>query len=205
MATVTAIRQQTKNLDRFSIFLDGKYAFSLSARQLTENGLASGQELSGDEIEAYEGRSQAGKALQSAYRLLSYRSRSIKELSQRLERKGYDQATIDQVVERLKELGLLDDDDFASSWLAQPKSRQRSLRRLNQELRAKGVDKEAVEQNLAELPQDHERDAIRALIIKRRNKNTPVTKEQLLGYLVRQGFRLSLVLDVLNQDFTEVR
>ncbi|MBI3624310.1 hypothetical protein HY218_01620, partial [Candidatus Saccharibacteria bacterium] len=42
---ITSIRQQTKRADRYSIFVDGKYAFSLSEGELITSGVHTGQEL----------------------------------------------------------------------------------------------------------------------------------------------------------------
>ncbi len=55
------------------------------------------------------------KALQYAYKLLSYRSRSEKELTRRLRMKGFDEPAIQQVIARLKSGGFVDDRRLASS------------------------------------------------------------------------------------------
>jgi NUDIX domain. len=47
---ITAITQQVKRTDRYSIFVDGKYAFSLSESGLLASGLAVGQELTPAEL-----------------------------------------------------------------------------------------------------------------------------------------------------------
>lgn len=55
------------------------------------------------------------KALQYAYKLLSYRGRSEKELSKRLSMKGYDTQLIEDIINKLKLSGFLDDSKLASS------------------------------------------------------------------------------------------
>lgn len=55
------------------------------------------------------------KALQYAYKLLSYRGRSEKELSKRLSLKGYDSQLVEDIVYKLKLSGLLDDSKLAAS------------------------------------------------------------------------------------------
>ena len=47
---ITAIKQQVKRTDRYSIYVDGKYAFSLSESGLISGGLVSGQELDAGEL-----------------------------------------------------------------------------------------------------------------------------------------------------------
>ncbi|HSX14509.1 MAG TPA: RecX family transcriptional regulator [Candidatus Saccharimonadales bacterium] len=205
MPIVTAIKEQVKRSDRYSIYIDNKYGFSLSAQQLAESELASGQELSEAEIEDYQQASEYGKALQAAYRLLSYRPRSEREMRDRLSRKKYDEPTVDAVVTRLSEIKLLDDITFAASWVDQPKSKNRSTRRLSQELVLKGIDSDLIKETATALEsEDHDRVAILALIEKKLQKNTPQDRQKLVGYLVRQGFRISLVLQILKQDFSEI-
>jgi len=204
MPTVSRIAQQAKRADRYSIYLDDKYSFSLSTNQLAESGLASGQVLTEDAVEEYKQASEFGKALQAAYHLLSYRQRSEHELSERLLRKGYDEPTIELVQERLRSYGLLGDVEFAKTWLAQPKSTLRSRRRLQQELGQKRVDKDLVSQDLEELGVEHDQAAIKQLIEKRLQKNTPIDRQKLVGYLVRQGFGASLIFKVLEEDFSEL-
>lgn len=55
------------------------------------------------------------KALQYAYKLLSYRGRSEKELSKRLFMKGYDAQIVEGIMHKLKLNGFLDDSKLAVS------------------------------------------------------------------------------------------
>ena len=204
MPIVTAIKQQLKRPDRYSIYLDGKYSFSLSSLQLTESELASGKVLSDEDVSQYEQTSQVGKAFQAACNLLSYRQRSQAELTNRLERKGYDEAIINVVLDRLKQLKLVDDVDFAETWVAQTKSVTRSRRRLEQELRQKGVEPELIKSQVEVMGEDHDRDAIKTLIERAVNKNAALDRQKLLAKLARQGFSIGLVLRVLDEEFSEL-
>jgi len=204
VASVTAIKQQLKRPDRFSVYLDGKYGFSLSSQQLAGSELASGQILDDDQVALFRQLSEVGKALQAAYNLISYRGRSQKELNDRLGRKGYDETVITAVIDRLVQLKLVDDEDFTRSWVSQTKSATRSRRRLQQELRQKGVEPELVKTQMDEIGEGHDEEAIKTLIERRLNKNTAPDRRKLVEYLARQGFSVGLVLKVLNEEFSEV-
>lgn len=204
MPTVSRITQQVKRADRYSIYIDGAYSFSLSTDQLAESELASGKSLSDEQVEEYKKTSEFGKALQAAYRLLSYRQRSEHELAERLTRKGYDEPTTRLVAARLRQYKLLGDEEFAKVWVAQPKSALRSRRRLQQELNQKRIDKELITQNLDEIGAEHDEMAIKQLIQKRLNKNTPIDRQKLVGYLSRQGFQAHLIFKVIEQEFSEL-
>lgn len=201
MPVVTAIKQQTKRPDRCSVFVDGSYRFSLSMEQLADSGLVSGQDLSLSDLEDFEQSATVGKALAAAYTLLSYRARSHQELSDRLRRKGYDSSTIDAVMAKLSRSKLIDDQAFAKQWLTQPKSNRRSRVRLNAELRQKGLSTTEIQAAFASLDAGHERQAVTVIIQKRLDKGV-IDKQKLLQYLARQGFQISLILQVLKEDFS---
>jgi regulatory protein len=85
------------------------------------------------------------KATSSALHYLSYRPRSEAEMRGHLRRK-HSQQTVETVVERLKEQGLLDDMAFAQAWSqARASSRPRSAFLVRRELLGKGVARETAQ------------------------------------------------------------
>src|SRR5262245_12582055 len=77
---------------------------------------------------------------EAALKLLERTRRTPRDLERRLEEKGFDAATIGAGLDRLTEVGLVDDVEFARAWLAGRWGRRPSgWRRLEQELRTKGV------------------------------------------------------------------
>ena len=97
-------------------------------------------------------------AWDAALRLLGVRARSRAEIAERLARRDFDQPTIDDVLARLEESGLIDDDEFAREW-AGSRSRYSGRGRLalRRELRTKGVAAHTIEAALAEIEPDDER------------------------------------------------
>lgn len=92
------------------------------------------------------------KAREAALRYLSFRARTRQEVEERLREKGFDENAVHRAVERLEELRLIDDAEFAREWI---RSRQRKgpvgRRRLALELRNKGVSGDVAEKALDEL------------------------------------------------------
>ena len=83
---------------------------------------------------------------EAALRLLERTRRTRRDLERRLKEKDFDAATIGATLDRLAEVGLVDDVEFARAWLAGRWGRKPSgWRRLVQELRAKGVSEEDAE------------------------------------------------------------
>jgi regulatory protein len=89
--------------------------------------------------------------LEAALRFLEVRSRSVAEVRRRLTGAGYQPALVDGAIERLLELGLLDDEAFARLWIeSRDRARPRGERAIRQELGQKGVDRVTVDLVLAE-------------------------------------------------------
>jgi regulatory protein len=84
--------------------------------------------------------------LEAALRFLEPRQRSIGEVRRRLTRVGYGVELVEGAIERLVELGMLDDAAFATAWVeSRDRARPRGERALRQELRLKGVEPAAVD------------------------------------------------------------
>ena len=93
-----------------------------------------------------EGRARRGAVddpavvLDAAARFLEVRPRSIDEVRRRLREAGYRADLVDGAIERLADLGMLDDEAFARAWVeSRDRARPRGERALRSELRRKGV------------------------------------------------------------------
>ena len=93
------------------------------------------------------GRRGAGSdPLAIALRFLASRSRSEAEVRQRLASRGVDAQDIEGALERLRELGYVDDADFAAAVIrARTQRRARGRRLVAEELQAKGVSEDVAE------------------------------------------------------------
>lgn len=147
--------------------------------------------------------------LDYAYRLLSYRARSIGEIEAKLKRKGYPRPTIKEVTNRLKELGYLDDLEFARSWVDnRKKAKPRGRKMLASELASKGIDQALIDSVMGELlPPEEEYRLLKGLAkqrLERLPKLDPTTKrKKLYDYLLRRGFSYELVLEVIKDMFKD--
>jgi regulatory protein len=89
--------------------------------------------------------------LEAAARFLEARSRSVSEVRRRLGRAGYRAELIDGAIERLTELGMLDDQAFGRAWVeSRDRARPRGEIALRRELALKGVDRAIVDELLEE-------------------------------------------------------
>jgi regulatory protein len=82
------------------------------------------------------------KAKQKAFRLLSVRGRSVKELRSRLKEKGFEESVVGKVITRLTELEYLDDEFFAREFTRDlAVNKLYGNRRIEVSLLGKGIDR----------------------------------------------------------------
>lgn len=184
---ITAIKAQVKNPDRVSVYVDDKYAFSLTHNQLLEQKIHAGLEIDEPRFEALKKASDFGKMYERVVQYVMLRPRSRREVEQYCRRKKYDAEDCQVVIEKLTAMRYLDDQAFARSWVrSRAATKPVSRRRLQAELQQKGVGGHMQQEAIAEYD---ERTALRQLIAKKqrliRYKNDP---QKLMTYLARQGF-----------------
>jgi regulatory protein len=201
---ITKISVQVKQAGRYSVFVDEKYAFSLSDTALLESKLVPGQELTKEELDHWKQASQDDKVLGRALQYAMIRPRSKWEMESYLVRKKAAPALIETILNKLSNLRMLDDLAFARSWVANRRLlRPTSKRKLQQELRAKRVSGDIIELVLAE-DETEEHDVLAALVAKKRQQTKYKNDDlKLMQYLARQGFSygdIKSALEIDNED-----
>jgi regulatory protein len=203
---ITAIRAGRGRGQRVNVFLDGKFAFSLEAEVAAKQGLEVAQELSDGQIEALAKSDHFHRCLDAAAHYLSYRPRSESEVRERLQRRGFDGDSVEAVMARLKEQGLIDDVAFAQFWKDNRESfspRSQWLTRL--ELRRKGVAGDVIEQVVDNI--DDNASAYQAALGKARS--LPLSdyysfRRRLGEYLRRRGFSYGVINHVIGRIWQEL-
>jgi regulatory protein len=194
---ITSIKQQVKRADRYSVFVEGKYAFSLSENALLQSKLASGQELSAEQVSDYKKLSADDKLYNLALRYIALRPRSQWEIEFYLQRKQASPALIEQITNKLLEIGLLDDAKFAQAFVNDRRLlRPTSRRKLIMELRKKRVPNEVIEEAVGSERED-EQAALQAQIERLRRQSKYQDNMKLMQYLARQGFSYGDIKDAL--------
>ncbi|YAL84303.1 regulatory protein RecX [Dermacoccaceae bacterium W4C1] len=119
--------------------------------------------------------------------------RSRAQLEEKLRAKDCQEPVIDQVLDRMQEVGLIDDEAFATAVVnTQRAGRGLARRALRQELRRKGVDDDVAAQALAEVSDEDEVEVARALVAKKMRTmhglDATVQTRRLAGMLARKGY-----------------
>ena len=207
MKRITALRVGKSRGKRVNVFLDGKFAFSLEAEVAVREGLQPGQELSAGEIEALARSDHFHRCLNAATHYLSYRPRSESELRERLYQRGFNGDSVEVVLVKLKEQGVVDDMAFTQFWKDNRESfspRSQWLTKL--ELKRKGVAEDIIDQVTDAIDDDNS--AYRAALSKARS--LPLSDRQdfcrrLGGYLKRRGFGYRVIKHTTERVWQELR
>ena len=132
---------------------------------------------------------------------LSRRPYGTKELIKKLCEKGHEKEASQKACERLLELGLLNDEEYArilANDLLERKSY--SIKRIKQELAFRGIDREIIENTVDTLDNDPQRSII--ILVKKKyiNKlNDEKGKKRTVDALLRLGYSYSDIKSALDQ------
>ena len=180
---------------RVNVYLDDEFAFSLEADVAVQEGLRVDQELTPERVEEIASSNNYRRCYNAAALILTYRPRSEPELRNKLLEKGYPDTSIDQVLSRMKEQGLVNDTTFAEFWKENRDTfSPRSQWLTAQELRRKGVSEEIITRVVGTI--DDEDAAYRAA--RKKARNLPRYDYQnfyrrLGDYLQRRGFSFDVI------------
>lgn len=135
-------------------------------------------------------------------RKLTAAPRSRAQLQDDLRRRNVPDDVAALVLDRFTEVGLVDDQAFAASWVrSRHATRGLSRRALADELRQKGVDDEAILAALDGVDGDDEQAAAEALVAKRlgglRGVDDQAATRRLVGMLARKGYSGGLAMQVV--------
>lgn len=222
---VTKIQQQQKRKDRFSIYIDDKYSFSLNEFQLANARLSIGKELSPEEVEEFATESQFGKAYERVLNYVMIRPRSEKEVREYLTRtymypkpksfvdkngkrhfkkQEVDKQKVTEMIERLmsrlNDKGYINDESFTKAWVqSRMMHKKPSKRKLEQELYAKGIDQKIIA-NVLQNEELDEKANLLELVEKKRKLVRYQDDKKLITYLLRQGFNYDDIRDTINRN-----
>jgi regulatory protein len=135
-------------------------------------------------------------------RQLTMAPRSRAQLAQKLADRGTPTDVADQVLDRMEQVGLVDDVAFAQAWVrSRAEVRGLSRRALGYELRDKGIDDETARAALDQVDDDAELATARHLVARRLPTvaGLPPDKQvtRLVGMLARKGYSSGLAFRVV--------
>lgn len=195
---------------RWLVWLEDGSLLRVSEGSVVAHALYAGKELSEDEAAALGAAAEHSKLNERAVDLLSARPMSRKELTDRLtapkprKKRGEEEpepslealeaerealrAAADRVADRLEELGLLNDEEYARTVVRHYSGKGYGIRRIREELYHRGVPKQFWDGALAEL---EAADDTLDKLVRQKLRGAEPTREnwkKVSDYLARRGF-----------------
>lgn len=196
---VTRLAVQKKNQKRVNVYLDDEFAFGLSTYLALP--LSIGQILSEEKINELLAADHDETVYLRAVSFLDARPRTEGEIRKKLKTIGCEEPDIEKVIARLKECGLVNDEQFSHLWVEDRNLfKPRSRRALRYELKQKGVPEEIIQQAL-ENTDDYR--AAFVLADQRKSRWSGLEwkdfKQKAGNYLAGKGFGYDVVRETLRQ------
>ncbi|MBR7744166.1 regulatory protein RecX [Phycicoccus sp. BSK3Z-2] len=147
-------------------------------------------------------------ARQIVLRQLTAAPRSRSQLAQTLRRKDCPDEVATAVLDRMEEVGLVDDEAYAGMLVrSQQAGRGLARRALRQELRRKGVDDETAAAALDEVDPHAEEERARGLVARKMRSmhglEAHVQTRRLAGMLARKGYDAEVAMRVVREAVRE--
>jgi regulatory protein len=204
MPVITSVKFG-KSTDRVDIYIDGKLGFSTSLETYVSLGLKTGQHLDDDELKELVDKGKFESVYAKILKFASLRPRSEKEFRDWLAKHKVSNEFHQDIFNRLKRLGFLDDRKFASWWISQRlEFRHKSKKEMIFELRAKGIDekviKEVVDEFVDQKTQiESAKKIVDKIYPKLKNMDGFEKRKRIFSHLARKGFGYDVIREVVGE------
>ena len=199
MNEITAITPQVKDKTRCNIYIDGRFCCGLTLETVVKNRLKVGKIVAEQALAEMQLESEKNTALNKALGFLSATRKTEREVRSYLTKKGYLPEVGDYVVEKLREYGFINDEEYAEAY-TESAAKRKGNRRIRMELKGKGLSDEAIEGALTGLDPEQELETAKAILEKymRGKVCDKTTLQKACRYLLGKGYDYEVVKSVLS-------
>ncbi len=210
MKKITKIEYQKKNKERFNIYIDDEYGFSVDISILIKYSLKKGMELDDALVDDILSSEEKISVYNYGISVLSRYAKSECELRLKMKNKGFEPQLIDNAISTLKERKYLDDERYCEMFINDKINiSKHGVRKIKEALYYKGIDKEIIEEKIKNISAESEEERafilgeIKLLNIKENDNRKKMAK--LSNYLIGKGFEYETVnktvRKLLNTDY----
>lgn len=201
---ITKIEAQKKKENRVNIFIDGEFSFGCSSELIYYHNLTKGKVINSEELQEVinEDNYLTGKT-----KALKYIESSLKsefQVRENLEKKEYDEVTINRVITFLKDYKFIDDEYYAKAFVKQNIKTQ-GKNNIKFKLIKRGIPEDIILETLDCISTDEE-EIIAVKIAEKKAKllcknetNINKVKTKLNTFLISKGYNFDTIKSVLNK------
>lgn len=200
---ITSVEKDRKKKDRLSVYIDGKFSFTISEEDYISLNLYENTEISQETVDYIKSKLNFSKAKSLAVRYLSMKLRTEKEVYMRLQEEGFDSECIEAVIEELKAIGYINNKLYAQKYVFdRSKLKPMSRRLMKLELLSKDIPEDIVNEVLEDYKvEDH---FVAENLLKRKFGKYDLTDEKIKRkaymFLLHRGFSN----EIIRKAFKEV-
>lgn len=197
MGKITRLEVQARHKDRVNLYIDDVFVTGLTLDTAVKNGLKIGKDVDEKFVVDMIFDSEKQSAFNKTANYMKSSIKTVKQIKEYLKKKGYDEAVINAVVEKLKEYKYLDDSQYVTAFVNTNKSKY-GVRKLREKLKQKGV----ADANLSVLD-DYEEDvdALKKVAEKymSHKEKTPENYNKLYRFLAMRGYNFDDINACVNE------
>lgn len=197
MAEITSIEPQKKDKTRCSVYVDGRFYCGIKLEVAIKYHLKAGMLIEKSKLDEIQLATEKSQALDKAMTHISATMKTKKQIRDFLVKKGYTEAVVSYVMERLEYHNLVNDADYCRAYVNSVKGKGK--RALEVDLIKRGAEKSAISAALEEAEEDVS-EALRILEKYLRGKEQ--TKENIYKgykYLLSKGFSYDTAKSAVNE------
>ncbi len=206
---ITKIEAQRKDENRSNVFIDGSFAFGASNVDVLFYKLKENTEISEEKYNQILEDLVYVKARDAAFRILGFKSRTEKELFDKLIEKEYSEDVATKIVEEMKKYKYVDDEQYAQNFLKENiEFKGVGVSKIKFLLSQKGVSRQVIDGLFEEDNfYDEQLSKIVALIEQKTrridiNNITDKEKKKIYDFLLRRGYNYSIINDAFKEVFS---
>ena len=186
MAEITSIEPQVKDKNRCSVYVDGVFYCGIKLEVAIKYRLKAGMHIEKQKLDEIQLETEKSQALDKAMTHLSASMKTVKQMRDFLAKKGYTEAVINYVLERLEYHKFVDDYAYCRAYVQSVSGKGK--RALEFDLIKRGADKNAIESALDEIEESGEE---ASLILEKYLRGKSVDRQTLykgFKYLLSKGY-----------------
>ncbi len=214
MPLVIGLKRKKRTKEWYIIYLNDGREILTYIDLVVKFKIKTGKTLNEEQIQEIKSSSELILAKETAYKFLSYRPRTQKEVEEKLRQKGFQDDVITKVVEEIKRYGFINDLEYTRNFVFN-KARSKTLGEiaLKQFLLSKGISNEIIEKVLSEREDLIDEFEIALELAKKKLKQLKTSKKKKLDkneqkrkvyeFLARRGFTWDTIGRVIGRIFND--
>lgn len=196
---ITRIELQKNDNTRFNLFSEDEYIMSVSADNLAPYGYGE-FEISEEELNKLKSKEEEGLYFKQALLYVSKALKTSKEVRDYLYRKKVSPELQDEIIEKLIDLKLLDDERYLEIYLEEKFNYSTDgAIKIKHKLYQKGFNSQDVDPHLFKY-RELEMANLEKLVEDRRRTRKNEDKQKLIRYLMNKGYEYSMISEVIKEE-----